>query len=964
MIDPRTVHEPAQMRESGVGSSQRGTGGVPLDRWARIALKAFDAPLAMISLMVGGYPVLKGRAERPEAWPTESGSPGVDPFCRQIAISGRLLVIPDAERYRRGEFAPATSDEGWSAYLGTPLFGAQGRVLGVLSLLDPHPRAWSPEDTALLADLSSAMVTEVESLLEPENLGAIDEFLADPHPAAWQPWIESMPGPAWVLRNDGDGLAFNQAWIDLTGMAQAENSREQWLRAIHPDDRDRSLKAWERAVDSGERAELSCRLQSADGSDRWFLVSFAPHSSDDEQATIWLASATDIQPQKKAESELRYQVDLIETLTKTITSGLCLLDADGRLTFMNSTAELILGWTSSELENLRLEDLLVPRGHLLDPHTSDHPWPPRHVLETGVIVRDREGEWVHRNGHNISVLFSCSPILRDGQITGAVLAIVDITEIKQSTQDLLINRERLDLVIRSTELGLWYCDLPFDRLRWNAKCKEHFGLPPETQVTIGMFFDRLHPDDRERTRQAIETSIEEKIPYNIEYRTEGLDGKLRWIRAIGKAFHDSEGRPIRFDGVTVDITERRLIEDSLLKAKEMAEAASHAKDQFLAALSHELRTPLTPVLVNVTAMLEDPETPESVRPTLEITSRNIALEARLIDDLLDVTRISQGKLRLQREVVDAHELAYRALELCRDEIGAAGLQLEFNLGASECYVEADPARLQQMIWNLIKNAIKFTPKLGLILIRSRNENPPPNTTSSPHWIIEVSDTGIGIEPTVLRKIFNTFEQGDPAVTQRFGGLGLGLAISRSLAEAHGGSLSAWSPGRNQGATFTLRLPTVTAPQKRSETSASCDDLHGPVKTLRLLLVEDNPDTLRVMTRLLRRRGYVVTTADSVRSALDANETSGPFDLVVSDIGLPDGSGLEVIRQIRKIYPLPGIALSGFGMEEDLRRSDEAGFVVHLTKPVDFPTLDAAIRRIGRSRTLNANPQDTQEFPTH
>ncbi len=376
------------------------------------------------------------------------------------------------------------------------------------------------------------------------------------------------------------------------------------------------------------------------------------------------------------------------------------------------------------------------------------------------------------------------------------------------------------------------------------------------------------------------------------------------------------------------------------QAREEAEAANRAKDRFLAVLSHELRTPLSPVLVEVSAMLDDPSTPDSVRPLLEMTRRNVELEARLIDDLLDLNRIIQGKLRLDRKVVDAHHLILEALEICREGIEAARLSVELDLPACRHHVEADAARLQQVAWNLIKNAVKFTPPGGFIAIRTRDD--------AGKLIVEVSDTGVGIEAGVLSRIFDAFEQGDKSVTQRFGGLGLGLAIGQSLTEAHGGRLRATSPGLGQGATFTLELPTVDAPTQSLDAGSPAPGTTDsePSGPIRILLVEDNLDTLRVMERLLKRKGYVVTAADGVLAALRLAE-GREFDLLISDLGLADGSGLDLIGKLvaSKSAPIPGIALSGYGMDEDIRRSKEAGFLEHLIKPVDFPSLDAAIRRV-------------------
>ncbi len=397
----------------------------------------------------------------------------------------------------------------------------------------------------------------------------------------------------------------------------------------------------------------------------------------------------------------------------------------------------------------------------------------------------------------------------------------------------------------------------------------------------------------------------------------------------------------------------------LALANQVLQAANNAKDQFLAVLSHELRTPLTPVLIGVTELLEDPATPVSIRSFLEVARRNVELEARLIDDLLDVTRISQGKLRLDREVVDAHALIRQAIEICRGEIIASGVELVVDLAAVDHHVDGDPARIQQIAWNLIKNAAKFTPEAGRIEVRSgstRDEG-----AASGRLTLTVADTGVGIDPAALPGIFNAFEQGGAAITRQFGGLGLGLAISRSLAEGHGGGLLAASPGKGLGATFTLELPTVPAPGAIATGPAMppAEDRRG--RPLNLLLVEDNADTLRVMARLLHRRGYRVATASTVAQALEVARSEGAFDLVISDVGLPDGSGLDLMRRILDLGPARGVALSGFGTEDDRRRSREAGFLDHLVKPVDFARLESTLRAISAAIDAAEGPGPAPEL---
>jgi PAS domain S-box-containing protein len=365
-----------------------------------------------------------------------------------------------------------------------------------------------------------------------------------------------------------------------------------------------------------------------------------------------------------------------------------------------------------------------------------------------------------------------------------------------------------------------------------------------------------------------------------------------------------------------------------------AEAASKAKDHFLAALSHELRTPLTPVLLRVAALARSPGLPEPLRADLRMIQRNVELEAKLIDDLLDLTRVSRGKLSLHLEPVDVHALLEHTIAICSEGVEVRTLAIGFEPGAAERHVRADAARLQQVFWNLLKNAVKFTPAGGRIRVVTRNPE-------EERIEISVIDPGIGIAPEDLPRLFNAFEQGNPAITRTFGGLGLGLAICKALVDQHGGTLTGLSPGRGRGATFTVSLATVPAPEAVRPSGAAAGPAEAPA--LRLLLIEDNEPTLQVMADLLELAGHQVKAAATVRAAREL-AASHTFDLVVSDLGLPDGSGFDLMRELRERYGLQGIAVSGFGMEEDLRRSREAGFREHLVKPVDIDKLKAAIAR--------------------
>src|SRR5439155_12676365 len=362
-----------------------------------------------------------------------------------------------------------------------------------------------------------------------------------------------------------------------------------------------------------------------------------------------------------------------------------------------------------------------------------------------------------------------------------------------------------------------------------------------------------------------------------------------------------------------------------------------AKDQFLAMLSHELRTPLTPVLASALALESEPELPKEIRESLQMIRRNVELEARLIDDLLDLTRIDRGKVQLNFEIVDAHTLLQSALEICQAEIDRKHLTPSFNLGAEKVHMRADPARLQQIFWNLINNAVKFTPRNGQIIITTSND-------SRGQLRVEIADTGLGIEAETLPRIFDAFEQGGRT---QLGGLGLGLAISKRLVEAHSGTITAESAGRNKGAKFTLIFPVCEKVDAQARLAVSPRAAHH--RAMRVLLVEDHEDTKQSLTKLLRLRGYHVESASNVQSALDLI-AQDQFDVLISDLGLPDGSGIDLIRRVQSDRPVLGIALTGFGMEEDIRKSREAGFKHHLVKPIDLNKLDSIIQEIAVAPT--------------
>lgn len=434
----------------------------------------------------------------------------------------------------------------------------------------------------------------------------------------------------------------------------------------------------------------------------------------------------------------------------------------------------------------------------------------------------------------------------------------------------------------------------------------------------------------------IEQAVATKQPVRGEVPFTGTNGRRIYDYIFVPVF-GADGNVEAVAGTTRDVTERKESEQQLAAAKAAAEAGSRAKDDFLAALSHELRTPLNPVLLVAGEAERNPDLPPAVRADFAAIRRNIELEARLIDDLLDLTRITRGKLRLERQVLDAHELLRACVGFVHPDIEAHGLQFTLGLKAVEHWVEADPVRLQQVFWNVLRNAVKFSMAGGDVSLRTTNREG--------RFVVEITDTGIGIAAADLPKIFEAFQQGSNG--NSFGGLGLGLAITRALVEQHGGCITAESPGRGLGSTFRLEFPLAVSPASRASGQAGATGEKAPVRQTakRILLVEDHEDTRETLARLLVRRGHQVSPAGTLRAAR-ALAASGDFDVVISDLGLPDGEGTELLAYFANSGRKPlSIAMTGFGMEEDIQRTLAAGFVAHMTKPINMADLDRLLAMV-------------------
>ncbi len=510
----------------------------------------------------------------------------------------------------------------------------------------------------------------------------------------------------------------------------------------------------------------------------------------------------------------------------------------------------------------------------------------------------------------------------------------DITDRKRREEQMREASERFRFLAESMPQKIFTAKPKGEIDYFNQQWNEFTGLSFE-QIRDWGWLQFIHPDDVQENIRRWRHSIETGEPFYMEHRFRRADGTYRWYVSRAHAMRDAEGKILMWIGSNTDI-------DDVRQAKEQAERASRTKDEFLAALSHELRTPLTPVLMTASVLRDDERLPLDARDQLAMMKRNIELEARLIDDLLDLTRIAHGKLALRKEPCDVHSLLALAVEMVRSEARTKGLALEINLDARQAHVMGDPGRLQQVFWNLLKNAVKFTPESGRVSVRSHD--------NQGKLVVEIVDTGVGIQPESVGRIFLPFEQAaEVQRDRRFGGLGLGLSISKAILDLHGGEIQVESAGAGQGATFRVELPVTKAKPLENlspvpEIDSKTQRIEVTSSPLRVLLVEDHEATINVLRGLLTRAGHHVTTAMTMASAREAAENT-KFDVVISDLGLPDGTGFELMEELRNTYRLRGIALSGYGMDEDLRRSREAGFAAHLIKPIDFTQLQQAVAEL-------------------
>lgn len=817
-------------------------------------------------------------------------------------------------------------------FAGVPLHGMDPeRAAGCLCVIDHHPREWTQEDLATLADFGSLAEKELRLREKRQRLARtlrrlrIDEEFNHSLVEGSSDCIKLLDPEGRLMFMNGPGLSMME--IDDFGSVRGRTWAEFWPPGTRPLVMEAVLKAAQ-----GGTGHFQALCPTAKGATRWWDVAVSGIRGGSGQIERILATSRDITASKQAEIAVRTSEQTLRKVLDRIFAFAGLLTPEGIMLEINAAA--------LEVAGARLEEVV---GHSL----VDGPWWRHSEKERLQIAADIKtaaaGNPVRRtataltsNGRVIDVEISLIPILdENGTVTHLVPSGVDLTPRLEAERLGRESERRFRLLADNMSQFAWITEADGNILWYNQRWFDYTGTTLED--VRGWGWQQVHhPDHLERVAQKFREHIDSQTPWEDTFPLRGKDGEYRWFLSRAIPVRNEAGEVVQWFGTNTDITRLLEVEQALRKA-------SQAKDDFIAVLSHELRTPLNPVLLISSAAAARGDLPEDVKRDFDVIRKNIEMEARLIDDLLDMTRILRGKLPLVITTVTVDSLLAETLSVLHNEASAKGIAVETELLAHHVCLQGDEIRLRQILWNVMRNAVKFTPPGGRIKVTTRADES--------RFTIQIADSGVGIDAEELTRIFDPFVQGARAAgldRQRYGGLGLGLAIAKLLVEQHGGSITASSEGPGTGTLVTIHLPLSTkTPAIFMESRTDFTDFSSRKdgSPLRVLLIEDHDATRETLAMLLRSRGHEVIEAGCLADGYKAAQ-DGRYDLMISDIGLPDGRGDELLTRLRgEGFPTPAIALSGYGMEPDVERSRQAGYSQHLTKPVSIGDLDRALARV-------------------
>jgi PAS domain S-box-containing protein len=705
------------------------------------------------------------------------------------------------------------------------------------------------------------------------------------------------------------------------------------ITMLFPADRLHEEVEFLRRIRSGERVEHyeTIRVRK-DGTQVPISVTLSPIVGPDGRIVGASKIARDISKQKDAESQLRTQGRLLKITLSSIGDAVITTDSDGRLAFLNPVAERLTGWTCAEALGQPMDRVFVIVNEMTGLPVEN---PVTRALREGVVVGlANHTILIARDGTRRPIDDSAAPILDDtGHVFGAVLVFRDITERRRRERDVQL----LAAIVASSNDAIVSKTLDGTIMAWSPGAERMFGYTSEE--AIGQPITLIVPPDRLAEEDALLARIRRGEPIEaLETARVARDGRRVDVELTVSPVRDAAGEITGASTIARDISDRRRRDETravLLRRAEEARAeadvANRTKDQFLAILSHELRTPLNAMLGWTQMLRTGQVSAERTQHALEVIHRNTVLQARLIDDLLDVARIEAGKVHLDRQPVQLVPVIDEAIETLQRDVAQRQLVLERHFDPEAGLVFGDRTRLQQIVVNLLSNAVKFTPPDGRIEVGLDGDGD--------HARIVVRDTGLGIDADALPHIFERFAQADPTTARVHGGLGLGLAIVRHLVELHGGTVSADSPGQGRGATFTVRLPIMAVPVGVADPPTRDVADHVWLDGIKVVVIEDDVDAAEMVATVLRQHRAEVTTIDSGERALRVLAEYRP-DVLVCDIGLPDIDGYALMERLRAMERargrryVPSVALTGFATEEERQRAASVGYQTHVSKPVE------------------------------
>ncbi|MBD2126620.1 PAS domain S-box protein [Microcoleus sp. ZQ-A2] len=749
----------------------------------------------------------------------------------------------------------------------------------------------------------------------------------------------------WDWEIATNSVNWSEEYYRLYGLDPATiPSYENWLASVIEEDRERVDREVREALEHRTNINFECRTLHPTGELRWLNVIGQTIYNTEGNPERMVGIVLDITDRKQAEVErerLLRELDAerarFEAVLRQMPAGVIIAEApSGKLILGNEQVQRI--WRhpflpSSDVEQYREYKGFHPDGR---PYIPEE-WPLARSLLTGEVVNGEEIQFLRGDGTYGTMQVSSTPIRNpDGDIVAGVVVFDDITDRKQ-VEEALRQSELSFRTLADTMPQLFWTTRPDGYHEYfNQRWYEYTGMTLEQTQGWG-WNPLLHPDDRQRALDIWKESLRTGKEYNIEYRfRRASDGQYRWF--LGRAFplRDEEGRIVRWFGSCTDIHDQKCAleeRDRALEqeqaARQDAERANRIKDEFLAVLSHELRSPLNPIL-GWAKLLQTRQFDEgTTKRAIETIERNAKLQSELIEDLLDVSRILQGKMVLNVCPVNLVSVIEAALETVRLAAQAKGIEIQKVLALDVGQVSGDSARLQQVVWNLLSNAVKFTPSGGRVEVRLERDGD--------YAQIQVKDTGKGIAREFLPHVFDYFRQEDGATTRKFGGLGLGLAIVRHLTELHGGTVGAESLGEGLGATFTAKLPLMAiAPQTTQEDKSSVETFN--LNQLQILVVDDEADMRELALTILEDYGAKVRVAASAMEAFTMLDQF-KIDVLICDIGMPQVDGYMFMRQVRQRSPQAGgeiraIALTAYASEVNQQQALAAGFQKHVAKPVE------------------------------